>query len=68
MARAYQQNTNPEANAWREEVNADTQRGPRANHVSTVTARKRSREEARISVTEEWEVENPKEAALTRQP
>ena len=61
MARAYQQNTNPEANAWREEVNAESERGPRANHVSTVAARKRSREEARISVIEEWEVENPKD-------
>ena len=62
MARAYQQNTDPEANAWREVVNGEVERGPRENHVSTVAAGKRSREESRSTVIEEWEAENPKEA------
>ena len=66
MARAYQQNTDPEANAWREVVNGEVERGPRENHVSTVAARKRSREESRSAVIEEWEAENPKEAAPAR--
>ena len=66
MARAYQQNTDPEANAWREVVNGEVERGPRENHVSTVARRKRSREESRSAVIEEWEAENPKEAAPAR--
>ena len=59
MARAYQQNTDPEANAWKEEVNCGAKRGPRADYVTKVAQRKRNREEVRDAVIEEWEAENP---------
>ena len=60
MARAYQQNTRPESNAWKDKVTGDTAKGPRKEHVLKETSRKRSREEARIVVIREWEVENAK--------
>ena len=60
MAQAYQQNTHPESNAWKDKVTGDTAKGPRKKHVSKEESRKRSREEARMVVVEEWEVENGK--------
>ena len=60
MARAYQQNTHPESNAWKDKVTDDTSKGPRKEHVSKEKSRKRSREEARMVVIEEWEVKNGK--------
>ena len=53
MARAYQQNTYPESNAWKDKVTGDTAQGSRKEHVSKETSRKMLREEARIVVIEE---------------
>ena len=63
MAQAYQQNTHPESNAWEDKVTGDTAKGLRKEHVLKEESRKRSREEARMVVIEEWEVENGKRAS-----
>ena len=43
MARAYQQNNNPESNAWEDKVTGEAVYGPRKQHVSVVIARKSMR-------------------------
>ena len=60
MARAYQQNTHPESNAWKDKVTGDTAKGPMKEHVSKQESMNRSREEARMVVIKEWEIENGK--------